>query len=313
MTLQELIYTAGESLLLPFSYFNNPEKRIHYLYLLSSLLLAYYVFKKSKKHYSFLKYLFNNKVWLSPSAWVDYKLFFFNSFVKLFLIAPFLIGATHLSVFTEETLIAIRGYSAFRLSQNETIIYYTLALTICNDLMSYLVHLVFHKVPFLWRFHKTHHSATTLNPITQYRLHPIELIVNNAKYIFVYGFLTGLFEYLSDNTVSKQLLFNVNILSFLFLFWGANLRHSHVKLKYFTFIEHLFISPVQHQIHHSDNPVHFDKNLGSKLALWDWLFGTLILSKNTKRLSFGLGKSENTDYNTFLKNMLNPFRSDKKE
>ena len=62
------------------------------------------------------------------------------------------------------------------------------------------------------------------------------------------------------------------------MFFGANLRHSHVKLKYPSFLEYIFISPHQHQIHHSDNPIHFNKNMGSKLAIWDWLLGTLVLS-----------------------------------
>ena len=87
------------------------------------------------------------------------------------------------------------------------------------------------------------------------------------------------------------------------MFFGANLRHSHVKLKYPSILEHIFISPYQHQIHHSSNSKHFDKNMGSKLAVWDYLFGTLILSKETSKLRFGLGKEKN-DYDSFTKILL---------
>jgi len=96
------------------------------------------------------------------------------------------------------------------------------------------------------------------------------------------------------------------ILNFLFYFFGANLRHSHVKLKYFSFLEYIFISPYQHQIHHSNNQQHFDSNLGSRLAIWDYLFGTLIKSKEVKELKFGLGE-EDQHYDSFSKNLLNPF------
>ena len=214
---------------------------------------------------------------------------------------------------TENFLIKHLGYSSVRLSKIETLIYYTLALTIINDFLSYLSHLLFHKVSFLWEFHKTHHSATTLNPITQYRLHPVELLFNNIKFIFIFGLLTGVFEYLSGGVVQKIMFMGVNLLSFFFLIWGANLRHSHVKLTYYNFLEYIFISPFQHQIHHSDNPKHFNKNLGSKLAIWDWIFGTLQRSKSVKKINFGLGKLENDSYDSFLKNMINPFNNFKKK
>ena len=85
--------------------------------------------------------------------------------------------------------------------------------------------------------------------------------------------------------------------SFIFLLFGANLRHSHVKLRYPKIIEYLLISPYQHQIHHSDNPKHFNKNMGSKLAIWDWMFGTLVLSKSASKIKFGIGK-ETRKYNS---------------
>ena len=91
------------------------------------------------------------------------------------------------------------------------------------------------------------------------------------------------------------------------MFWGANLRHSSVKLKYFNFLEYVFISPFQHQIHHSNLPEHYDRNLGAKLALWDWMFGTLVLSKSVSEIRFGLVKKDEKQLNSFLKNLWYPF------
>ena len=56
-----------ESLTLSLSYFIDTEKRINFIYLLSALILAYYVYYKSKIKSSFLKYIFHKKVWLSKS------------------------------------------------------------------------------------------------------------------------------------------------------------------------------------------------------------------------------------------------------
>jgi sterol desaturase/sphingolipid hydroxylase (fatty acid hydroxylase superfamily) len=215
----------------------------------------------------------------------------------------------YLSMEVEGLLISKFGYSSINLSKTETLIYYTIAFFVLNDLLSYIVHYLFHKIPLLWEFHKIHHSATVMSPITQYRLHPVELLVNNCKYIILFGLLSGCFEYFSAGVVSKYTFLEVNVLSFLFLFFGSNLRHSHVRLTYLNFIEFIFISPFQHQIHHSDNPKHFNKNMGSKLALWDWLFGTLKRSRSVGKIRFGLGGVENYYYDSFLKNLLQPFKN----
>lgn len=200
------------------------------------------------------------------------------------------------------------GLRTVSLTVAETLLYYTITITIVGDLSVYLVHFLMHKVSFLWEFHKIHHAATSLNPITQYRIHPAELIINNARGIIVFGLITGLFDYLSNHQINMVTFIGVNAFSFVFLLLGANLRHSHVRLKYWNWVEYIFISPFQHQIHHSDKLAHFNKNLGSKLALWDWIFGTLLRSKQVTTVKFGLRK-ENSNYHSFLDNLLRPLKN----
>ncbi len=306
MSLHEFLNTCIEAIEMPLSYLLNTQKRIHLLYLFSSSILAYFIYYKSKKTQSFIAYLFNKKIWLSTSSYIDYSFIFFNSFIKLLLIAPFLIYGFYIAHYTHEFLLDQFSYPLKSLTQFETLLYYTISITVINDLMSYLTHYAMHKIPFLWEFHKIHHSATVLNPITQYRLHPVELIINNARGILIFGLITGIFDYLSTHQISKVIFLGANIFSFTFSLLGANLRHSHVRFTYLSFLEYIFISPFQHQIHHSNKAKHFDKNMGAKLAIWDWLFGTLILSKNTKKITFGLA-NDDTKYNTFKKNLKTPF------
>ncbi len=289
------------------SYFTNGSKRLHVVYLLSSLMLAFYVFKQAKVKYSFFKYIFSKHVWTGKSAVVDYSFIFFNSILKVALIGPYLVSGLYIAFYCSDYLTMYFGIPEHFLSSSQTLVLFTIAITITQDFFSYVVHYLMHKVSFLWEFHKIHHSATRLNPITQYRIHPIELIINNIKGVFVFGVLTGIFDYISNSAVKPIEFISVNILSFIFLFWGSNLRHSHVKLKYFTFLEKIFISPFQHQIHHSSNPAHFNKNMGAKLAIWDWMFNTILLSKSITNLKFGLGKSENKIYDSFAKNLYQPF------
>ena len=79
----------------------------------------------------------------------------------------------------------------------------------------------------------------------------------------------------------------VSILTLLFNLAGANLRHSHVAISFGVF-EKVFISPAQHQIHHSAAKAHLDKNFGASLAIWDKFFGSWLASKNQTVDHFGL-------------------------
>ena len=306
--IKEIYDLLEETILLSLSYFVNTNKRIHFLYLLTSMLLAYYVFKKSSVNSSFIKYLFPKKIWLSKSAFVDYSLFIFNSLIKIVLIGPYIIFGFYIAFYTDEFLTVTFGFPKDSLGITQTLVFYTIVLTVLNDLFTYLIHFCMHKLPFLWEFHKIHHSATSLNPLTQYRIHPFELIINNIRSILIFGLVTGLFDYLSAHQIDKLVFLGVNVFHFIFLLLGANLRHSHVKLKYPKFLEYILISPFQHQIHHSNNPKHFSKNMGSKFALWDWMLGTLVLSKSAGRISFGVDK-DTSQFDSLLKNLLSPFKT----
>ena len=295
-----------EALTHSLSYFIDLDKRINFLYLFSSLLLAFYVYKATNIKGSFLKYVFNKRVWLGRSALVDYMLFFVNGLLKILLIGPYIIFGFYIAFYINEYLLQLFGFPQFSLSITKTLILYTITITVVNDFFSFLTHYFMHKIPFFWEFHKTHHSATTLNPLTQYRIHPVELIINNIRNILIFGLITGIFDYLSHHQIDKIMFLGVNVFTFIFFFFGANLRHSHVKLKYPRIIEYIFISPFQHQIHHSTKKIHFNKNMGSKFAIWDYLFGTLVLSESTSKINFGIPKEE-LSYNSFLENLLNPF------
>ena len=71
-------------------------------------------------------------------------------------------------------------------------------------------------------------------------------------------------------------------------------------------MERFFISPAQHQIHHSNEARHHDKNFGSALALWDLIGGTLYIPKRREVLSFGLSKTELNHANNLLSAWFHP-------
>jgi len=65
-------------------------------------------------------------------------------------------------------------------------------------------------------------------------------------------------------------------------------------------------SPAHHQIHHSTDPKHFNKNLGLGLSIWDWAFRTLYIPTRREALEFGLGE-ESREHDGVLKVLWLPF------
>src|SRR5262249_38792003 len=89
-----------------------------------------------------------------------------------------------------------------------------------------------------------------------------------------------------------------------FIFATVHLQHSHVWIPASGPLGRVIFSPAHHQIHHSDNPIHYDKNFGCCLSLWDWLFGTLCVPTcKRERLNFGIGvrsRSHHTAIGCFI-------------
>ncbi len=266
-------------------YFINPHQRVYWLYILTTILIAmvYLVLYPQEKKINLSK-----KLWLHPSAMLDYRYFMISFFIKVWLVIPIIIGANEIALFTQNVLSDYFGFYIYKgLSYSQVMLLFTVTLFIVSDFTRYWLHRFMHTVPVLWKFHQVHHSAKVLTPITFYRVHPVENILFGFRFSLSFGLVTGVFIYLFGGLLSFMDVLGVNIIVFVFNLIGANLRHSHIKLKYFSWIEKLFISPFQHQIHHSTK--FYNYNFGGSLALWDWWFGTLKRSVEISTMKFGLG------------------------
>lgn len=270
-----------------FEYLINSDKRTYWVYILSSLFIAILWLFYNKKE---TKVNLSSKLWLHPSAKLDYYYFIISYFIKIFMIIPIVISAKSVAMYIYKYLYLNFGYVENTLSYESVVILYTLTLFIVSDFTRYWIHRLMHTIPFLWEFHKVHHSAKVLNPLTFYRVHPIENILFGFRYSLAIGVTTGVFLYLFGAKISIVEVIGANIFIFVFSLLGANLRHSHIKFAYPKFCEYIFISPKQHQIHHSRK--FFDKNYGGYLAIWDFIFRSHKLSKEVKILKFGLKKSK---------------------
>ena len=286
-------------------YFINPNKRVFWVYILSSILIAGIYFYFNKKQ---LKVNLSSKLWLHPSAKLDYYYFFIGYFIKVFMLFPIVISAKTIALFINKQLyLSFDFYENTFFSYEAVLLMYTICLFVVSDFTRYWTHRFLHTIPFLWEFHKIHHSAKVLTPITFYRVHPIENLLFGLRYSLSIGLVTGVFIYFFGAMIDVYAILGVNVFVFAFSLIGSNLRHSHVAFSYSKFLERFFISPKQHQIHHSKK--HFDKNYGGYLAIWDWAFGTLRFSKDVKVLKFGLRREQMNQYNSIANLIIAPFKN----
>ena len=292
----QIVDLLSESILSLPGYLVDANKRIFGIYLVSAILLAipaYLVQKKNFKLGAFWGYLFNKKIWFHASARLDYKLFLVNRVLKVLLWAPIVLTMVPIAIGFSDLLDSLFG-KITPVTHNSIIIIsmFTLILFLLDDLTRFLLHLALHKIPILWDFHKLHHSAKVMTPMTIFRSHPFESYLYACRMALTQGLAVGIGYYFFGATLSMFDVFGANIFVFVFNVMGANLRHSHVWWSWGDKIESWFISPAQHQVHHSDKPEHFDRNLGSTLAVWDRMIGTLIRSSNVGKIRFGVGAGD---------------------
>jgi sterol desaturase/sphingolipid hydroxylase (fatty acid hydroxylase superfamily) len=149
------------------------------------------------------------------------------------------------------------------------------------------LHFAFHKVPALWAIHRVHHSAEVMTPLTEWRQHPIEFIAFSNMMTLVMGSSYGAMGWLFGPNAEPFTLFQINIVMVIHFATFHHLRHSGVWIAATGWLGRLVHSPAHHQIHHSTDPRHFDKNLGYATSIWDFAFGTLWLPERRGRVSLG--------------------------
>ena len=183
----------------------------------------------------------------------------------------------------------------------------TLTALLAYELAYWFGHYLFHRFEFLWEFHKVHHSAEVMTTLTELRQHPVEILAFVNLIALFSGVNLGVLTYIFGPGAHSFTLLNANIALMLFLMTWGHLRHSHIWLSFTGLAGRLFQSPAHHQLHHSMNPDHFNKNLGFALAVWDWAFGTLMIPEKEKNVvAFGVGETHG-DYDTVMRTFVKPF------
>ena len=258
-------------------------------YIFAALFCVYRAYRK-KETLSLGHTLFPTRIWLHPSTIQDFVMTLITFFITVKLLAYIVVDP---NVFLDPASNLLKNLIPPPEAQTKPpvliVALYVLLTVLMSDLFYYISHRLTHRIPFLWEFHKVHHSGKSLTPLTVYRIHPLDMWFNQCFRNSGIGLVSGLFFYFYPSHWSLFVIAGTATSYYLVHVLLKNLQHSHIWISFGKFFEHIFISPAQHQIHHSTNPKHFDKNYGSLFSLWDWMFGSLYVTEGEEDITYGLG------------------------
>jgi len=293
--------------------FQDPTNRWFTLYLAVSLGIACIAFAREARHDAELKklgliaFLFPKHVYGHRSAIADYwffivnKLLFALAFGGLIAVTSYVVGVVG------GALRAVAVSPELPVPSWFAVLFATLMPALAMDFGLWLGHWLLHKLPVLWEFHKVHHSAEVLTPLTAARVHPLEDAINILFSGLCGGIALALCQFLFGPGANVFSPMQLNVLVAIFYLFGFHLRHSHIWLPYKGIWGKLFVSPAHHQLHHSVAQRHWDRNLGFGFAIWDWMFGTLYPVDEHEAIRIGMNGHEEAEYHSVRAMYLLPF------
>lgn len=143
------------------------------------------------------------------------------------------------------------------------------------DFVQWLTHVLLHRYPFLWKFHKVHHSVKEMGFAAHLRYHWMENIF--YKPLKTFGvMLIGGFE-------PEQ----AYIIHFITIGIG-HLNHSNIKITWGP-LKYVFNNPVMHLYHHASELPEGKNgvNYGISLSLWDYIFKTDYIPEDSGNVEIG--------------------------
>ncbi|MEK0442621.1 MAG: hypothetical protein RL403_1599 [Bacteroidota bacterium] len=237
-----------------------------------------------------------NQAAIRTDFWLDGFYMFFNFFL-FSLIGYNAVSNVAVSAFSDflglfgiENLVAIQVASWPVWSQ-------FLLLFVVADFIQWNVHRWLHHSPWLWEFHKVHHSVEEMGFAAHLRYHWMETIVyKSVQYLPLAMIGFGLDDFFILHLVTIVI---------------GHLNHANVKITYGP-LKYVFNNPVMHLWHHAKEvPVgSHGVNYGISLSLWDYLFGTAYIPNENANEPLGFEQVE-TFPKTFWQQLTYPWNKSK--
>ncbi len=211
--------------------------------------------------------------------WLDFFYMFFNFFLFSLVIynaasklAVDLFQKAFFALFETHNLVAIH-------IENLPLWSRLFLFFLLRDFVQWNTHRLLHRVDFLWRFHKVHHSVKQMGFAAHLRYHWFE----NVFYDFL--------QYLPLAMIGFGL--NDFFVVYVFTFLVGHFNHSNINVN-LGVLKYIFNSPQLHIWHHAKHsPNRYGQNFALTLSLWDYLFGTIYQPHDGRDIELGFEGDEN--------------------
>lgn len=169
-----------------------------------------------------------------------------------------------------------------------------LFMFILADFIQWNTHRLLHRIPWMWEFHKVHHSVQEMGFAAHFRFHWMETVIyKTIQYIPLAMIGFGLQDFFIVHIASVAI---------------GHLNHSNIRITYGP-LKYIINNPVMHIWHHAkDLPEPYGVNYGISLSLWDFIFRTAYIPGNGRDEPLGFEKIENFP-KSFWKQLIHPFKT----
>lgn len=258
-------------------------------------------------------YLFPQELYIYPGNGTELKFMLF-SYLFHNPIIKFLATVGGFALVSSTLVSALSGWSSLygtmAVSRPFDVALQVAIICVMGELAFYVVHRWQHQNDWLWSFHRPHHSIEKMSLVASSRG---GLFVENIAYqvadaLFV-GLPLGFWLYLTAGKVWPATTTIVAVYSFLFGPVLGTLHHSHLQIE-FRSVARFINSPRMHQVHHSAELRHRNKNFGAAWNVFDRLFGTIYVPEPDETFRLGLSEQElgeNNPYTSFVVVLTEPF------
>jgi len=160
----------------------------------------------------------------------------------------------------------------------------------------YVWHRINHQVPFLWRFHRVHHTDPALDSTSALRFHPVEVLISTALNCVL---MVALGMSLEVFSLYKPVMVVV------ILFHHSNLRiPPHLD----SWLRWVIVPPSLHRVHHSNLRWETDSDYGTIFSFWDRLFGSYRTRRTYHDIRFGIGRYDSPGWQQPTRLLVLPLR-----
>ena len=163
------------------------------------------------------------------------------------------------------------GLSRLQLFRDVPIWIQLLFFLVTHDFYIYWMHKWQHSNKYLWRIHEAHHSPKKVDWLSGSRSHALEILINQTIEFLPIILLGSPPEVIAYKGVISAV-------------WGMYI-HSNLNV-HTGKLQRIINGPEMHRWHHSTGKGR-NRNFATKLAIWDWIFGTAFLPE-TKPDEYGL-------------------------